>query len=66
MINEISSRKIKSQEATDRLNAAKQTAEIMKLASFANLSLPENQMDSISLLVTVKKLKPKLPYCNLK
>ena len=60
MTDGVGSRKLRENDAHDRLISAKKAAEIMQVSSFTNLSFPDNQMDSVSLLDIVKEIEIKI------
>lgn len=60
MTDGVGSRKVKEQEVAERLDAAKQAAEVMGAASLVNLRFPDNRMDSVPLLDIVKEIEIKV------
>ena len=60
MTDGVGSRQVEGQEVTERLTAAQQAAEIMRVSSSTNLSFPDNRMDSVPLLDIVKDIENKI------
>ncbi len=67
----VSSRKINKKLIQDRLNAAKKSAKILGFRWIENFNLPDNQLDTVSLLSIIKniekikkKIKPDIVYTH--